>query len=194
MRYEPGFCSNTAMSNCLWPHGLQHTRLPCVHCLPEFAQTLIHWVGDTIQPSHLSVAHFSPCSQSFPASGSFPVSQLFPSGGQSIGASAWASVLAMNIHGWFPLGLTGLIFLLSKGPSRVFCSSTVWKYQFFSAQHSLWFNSHICTWLLEEPYLRLTDFSQQCCLGLPQLSFQGASVFRFHGCSHHMQWFWSPIK
>ena len=71
--------------------------------------------------------------QYFPASGSFPVSRLFASGDQSIGAIASASVLPRNIQGWFPLGLTGLISLLSKGPSRVFSSTTIWKHHFFSA-------------------------------------------------------------
>ena len=87
-----------------------------------------------------SVTLFSFCLQSFPASGSFPMSQLFTSGGQSTGASA--SVLPMNLQGWFPLGLTGLIALLFMELSRVFSSTTVGKYQFFSAQPSLWSNSH----------------------------------------------------
>ena len=85
----------------------------------------------------------------FPASGSFPKSWLFASGGQSIGISA--SVLQMNIHGWFPLELTSLISFLSKGLSRVFSSTTVQKHQFFSTQPCLWSNSHIHTWLLEKP-------------------------------------------
>ena len=90
------------------------------------------------------------CLQSFPASGSFPMSQLFASCGQSIGASASTSILPANIQGWFPLGLTGLISLLSKGLSRV-NSITVWGCQFFGAQPSLWLTSHIHTWLLKEP-------------------------------------------
>ena len=102
-----------------------------------------------------SAAPFSSCLQSFPESGSFPTSWLFASGGQRTGASASASALPMNIQGWFPLGLTGLISLLSKGLSKVFSSTTVWKHQFFSAQPSLWYNSHICTWLLEKPQLWL---------------------------------------
>ena len=85
----------------------------------------------------------------FPRSGSFPMSQLFASGGQSIGASASAWVLLMNIQGWFQPGLTGLI-LLSKGISRVFSSITVWKHQFWCSAY-LWFNPHIHTWLLENP-------------------------------------------
>ena len=83
------------------------------------------------------------CLQSLPASGSFPMSQLFASGGQSIGVSISASVLPMSIQVWFPLGLTGLIFLLSKELSRVFSSTTVRKPQFFGAYPSLWSNSHI---------------------------------------------------
>ena len=87
----------------------------------------------------------------FPNIRVFPVSQLFASGGHCIGALASASVLPMNIQGQFPLGLTGLISLLFKGFSKVFPSTTVRKHQFFSAQPSLWSNSHIHTWLLEKP-------------------------------------------
>ena len=101
--------------------------------LPEFAQIHIHWVGDTVTISS-SATLFSFCLWSFPASRSFPMSWLFPSGGQSIGASA--SVLLMKTQGWFPLGLTGLTSLQSKGLSRVFSSTTVWNHQFFSTQ--LW--------------------------------------------------------
>ena len=105
------------------------------------------WCHPTISTS---VVPFSPCLWSSPASGSFPVSQLFTSGGQSIGASA--SVLSQD---WFPLGLTDLISLLSKGLSRVFSNTTVQKHRFFSTQPSLWSNSHIHTWLLEKPQLWL---------------------------------------
>ena len=83
-----------------------------------------------------SVNHFSSCPQSFPALGSFPVSWPFASGGQSIRASASGSVLPVNIQGWFPLGLTGLISLLSKGLSRVFSSTTIQKHHFFGTQPS----------------------------------------------------------
>ena len=91
--------------------------------LLEFAQTHIHWVSDAIQPSHSLSPPFSSCRQSFPAPGSFPMSLLLASGGQSIGVSA--SVYPVNIQDWFPLGLTGLTSLLSKGLSRVFSSTTV---------------------------------------------------------------------
>ena len=91
------------------------------------------WCHPNTSPS---VTPFSSCPQSFPIARSFPMSWLFTSGGQSTGASASASVLPMNIQGWFPLGLTSLISLLSKGVSRVFSSITIWKHQFFSAQPS----------------------------------------------------------
>ena len=97
----------------------------------------------------LKVVPFS-CLQSFPASGSFPVNQLVASGSQSTGASASASVLPMNVQGWFPLGLTGLISLQSTGLSRVFFSTTIWKNQCFGDQPSLSSNFHICTWLLKK--------------------------------------------
>ena len=99
----------------------------------------------------MSIESKMPSNHLFILIGFFPMSWLFPSGGQSIDASASTSVLPMNIQKWFPLGLTNLISLLSKGISRVFSSTTVWKYQFFSGQCSLWSNSHIPTWLLEKP-------------------------------------------
>ena len=122
------------LSNSLQPHGLQPTGLPVHHQLLELAQTHVH---PTISSS---VIPFSSCLQSFPASGSFLMSQFFHSGGQSIGASA--SILPVNIQGWFPLGLTGLISLLSKDLSRVFSSTSVGKHQLLDTQPSLWFSSH----------------------------------------------------
>ena len=101
-------------------------------------------IESVIPSNHLILCHpFSSCPQSFPASESLLTSQLFTSRGQSIGASA--SVLPMNIQGWFPLGLTSLISLLSKGLSRVFSNIAVQKYQFFGTQPSLWSSSHIHT-------------------------------------------------
>ena len=104
--------------------------------LSEPAQTHVHWVSDAIQSSH-PVIPFSSCLRPFPASGSFSMSQFFTSGDQSIGASASASVLPMNIQDWFLLRLTGLISLKSKWFSRVFSNTTVQKHQFFSAQLAL---------------------------------------------------------
>ena len=115
------------VSNFLWPHEMQHTRLPCPSLSPGICSNscpLSQWCHPTISSSGTPTI-FSSCPQSFPALGSFPVSQLFTSGGQCIGASSSASVLTMNIQGWFPLGLTGLISLLSKGLSKVFSSTTV---------------------------------------------------------------------
>ena len=110
--------------------------LPVHHQLPEFTQTHVHRVGDAIQQSH-PVVPFSSCLQSFPASGSFPISQLFESGGQSIGVSASASALPMNIQDWFLLGWTGWISLLSKGLSIVSSNTTVQNLQFFGTSLSL---------------------------------------------------------
>ena len=126
--------SQSTASDCLWPRGLQHIRLPCPYPIPGVYSSscpLSQWYHPTIS---FSVIPFSRL-QSFPTSGSFPMSQFFSSGGQSIGVSV--SALPSNIQAWFPLGLTGLIFLLSKGFSRVFSSTTVQKHQFFSAQLSL---------------------------------------------------------
>ena len=106
---------------------------------------------ELVLPSnHLSVILFS-CLQYFPASRSFLMNWLFASDSQSIGASASASTLPMNIQDWFPLSLTGLISLQSKGLSRVFSNTAVKKHQFFGTQLSLWFNFHMHTWLLEKP-------------------------------------------
>ena len=131
------FSSVTQSCPTLPPHGLQHTRLPCSSPIPGACSNscpLNWWCHPTISSS---VIPFSSCLQSCPASGSFPMNQFFTSGGQCIGVSASASVLPMNIQGWFPLGLTGLIFLQSKGLSRAFSNTTVQKHQFFGAQLSL---------------------------------------------------------
>ena len=109
----------------LWPHGLQHARLPCPSPSPRVCSNscpLSLWCHPVISSS---VTPFFSCPQSFPVSGSFPLSQLFTSDGQSMGASASASALPRNIQGWFPLGLTGLISLLSKWLLRVFSSTTM---------------------------------------------------------------------
>ena len=143
--------SHSVMSDSLWPHGLQHTRLPCPSPTPGVYSNscpLGWWYHQAISSS---VVPFSFCPQSLPASGSFPKNQLSESGGQSIGASGSTSVLPMNIQGWFLLVFTGLISLQSKGLLTVFSRPTIWKHHFFGAQTSLWSNSHIHTWLLEKP-------------------------------------------
>ena len=120
-----------------------------LHQLLELAQTNVHWVGSTIQPSH-------PLSSPFPSAfnlsqhqGFFPMSHFVTSGGQSTRVSASASVLPMNIKDWFPLGWTGWISLQSKGFSRVFSNTTAQKHQFSVTEFSLWSNSHVHTWLME---------------------------------------------
>ena len=137
------FCSVTRSYPTLCqPTDCSTPEVPVPHYIPEFAQTDVHWVDDAIQPSHPLLPP-SPCPQSVPASGSSPMSQLFTSAGQSTGVSASASVLPMNIKDWFPLGWTGWISLQSKGLSRVFSSTTVWKHQLFGAQPSLRSNSQV---------------------------------------------------
>ena len=128
--------------NCSTPGFPVHLQLS------EFVQTHVHsqWCHPTISSSVVPVSF---CLQSFPASGSLLVSRLLTLGGQSIGASASASVLPMNTQDWFPLGWSGWISLQSKGLSKVFSNTTVWKHQFFSTQPSLRSNSHILTWLLK---------------------------------------------
>ena len=123
--------SRSFISDSLRPHGLQHSRLPWPSPTPKVYPNLCpssQWCHPTISSSVIPF-----CPQSSPASGYFPVSWLFASGSQSIGASA--SVLPTNIQGWFPLGFTGLISLQSKGLSRVFSSTTIWKF----LQHSVFF-------------------------------------------------------
>ena len=118
------------------PHGLQHAKLPCPSLSPgdcSNSRPFSRWCHPTIS---FSVTPFSSCPQSFAASVSFPISLLFALGGHCIGASASASVLPINIQGWFPLGLSGWISLLSKGFSRVFSNTTVWKHEFFGAHRS----------------------------------------------------------
>ena len=131
-----GGCSVAHSCLTLWPHGLQHARLPCPLLSPRVCSDscpLRQWYHPPISSS---VTRFSFCPQSFPVSASFPVSQFFASDGLSMGASV--SVLAMNIQDWFPLGLTGWISLQSKGFSRVFSSTTVQKHQLFCGQPFLW--------------------------------------------------------
>ena len=144
-------------------NGLQHVRLPCPSPSPGACSNscpLSWWCHPTISSS---VAPFSSCLLSFPAS----VSRLFTSGGQSIGASAPASVLPVDIQNWFPFELTGLISLQSKGLSRVFFNTTVQKHQFFGAHPCWWSNSPIHTWVYIYTYIY---FLLQCFAGI---SFPG---------------------
>jgi len=130
--------SHPVTSDSFRRHELQHVRLPCLLPTPEACSNscpLSWWCHPTIS---FSVIPFSSSLQSFPASGSFPVNQLFTWCGQSIGVSASASVLPMNIQDWFPSGLTGLISLLSTGLLRVFSNTPVQKHHFFCTQSFLY--------------------------------------------------------
>ena len=174
---------------------------PDHHQLPELTQTHIPRVDDDIHTTITSsVIPFSSCLQSFPTSGSFPVSQFVASGGHSIGVSASVSVLSMTIHDWFPLRVTGLISLQFKGLSSVSSNTKVQKTPIL--QCSAFFRAQ-----LSHPYMttgktialtRLTFVSKATSLyfNMSGHSFSSKSkhVFKFHGCSHHLQWFWTPQK
>ena len=194
--------SRSVVSDSLWPLGLQHARLPCPSQSSRAYSNscpLSWWCRPTISSS---VNPFSSCPQSFPASGSFPMSQFFASGGQSIGASA--SVLPMNIQDWVPLGWTGLISLQSKGLSRVFSSTTDQKHQIL--RHSAFFMVQ-----LSHPYMttgKTITLTIRTFVGkVMSLLFNMLSRFAIaflprskrllisgDGCSHLLQWFWSPPK
>ena len=142
--------SHSVVSDSLQPHGLQDARPPCPLPTPGVYSKscpcpypLSRWCHPTLS------SPFPP--SIFPSIKVFAIESVLPWGGQSIGVSASASVLPMNIQDRFPLGWTGWISLQSKGLSRVFSDTTVQKHQFFSTQLALSSNSHICTWLLERP-------------------------------------------
>ena len=144
--------SNPGLPLCRWIlYQLSHQGSPLSPGVCSNSCSLNWWWHPTFS---LSAAPFSSCPQFSPASGFFPMSWLIVSGGYSTGASASASVLPLNTQGWFPLGLTGLISLQSKGLLRVFSNTTISKHQFFGTQFSLWSSSHSHTWL-EKPQLWL---------------------------------------
>ena len=139
------------MSDSLWPHGLKHAKPPCPSPYPGTCSNscpLSRWCHPTISSSVVFP------SISILANESVLEIRLC----KSIGASASASVLPINIQDWFPLGLTSWISLQSKGLLRVFSNTTVQKHQFFGAQPSLWSNSHIHTWVLETINLTVCTF------------------------------------
>ena len=189
------------MSDSLQTHEPQHTRPPCPSPTPGVRPNscpLSRWCHPTISSS---VVPFSSCPQSFPASGSFQISQLFAWVGQSIGVWASTSVLPMNTQEWSLLCWTGWISLQSKGLSRVFSNTTLEKHQFFSAQLSLQSNSHPYmttgktialtrrTFVDKVMSLRFNMLSRLVITFLPR-----SKRLRFHGCNHHLQWFWSLKK
>ena len=143
--------SPPVMSDSLRHHGLQHTRPPCPSPSPEVCPMScpLHW---WCHPAILSFdTLFSFCPQSFSASGTSPMSQLFASDDQNTGVLALPSVLPTSTEGWFPLGLTGLMSLLSKGLSRVFSSTIIQRHQLFCTLPSLQSGSHNSTWPLGRP-------------------------------------------
>ena len=155
--FSLNFCCRSVMSNSVNPWSA-----PCQAPLSFIiSQSLLKLMSieSMITSNYLLLCcplHFLP--SVFPSIRSFPMSWLFETGGQNIGASALAWVLPINIQGWFPLELTDLLSLLSKWLSRVFSSTTVQKYQFFSAWLSLQPSSHICTRLLEKSTLTIWTF------------------------------------
>ena len=152
------------------PMDCSTSSFPGLYSLPELALAHAHWVDDVVQPPHPGPLFlFSSILTSIRV---FSMRWLFSSGGQSTRASA--SFLLIKSQGWFPLGLTCLMSLLSKELSRVFISSKDWKHQTLSTQPSLWSKSNILTWLLEKnKALTIRPLSTKlcrcfliCCLGL----------------------------
>ena len=193
--------SHSVVSDSLQPHELQHAKPPYPSPTPRVHSNscpLSWWCHPTISSS---IVPFSSLLQSFPASGSFQMSQFFTSGGQSIGISASTSVLPMNIQDWFPLGWTGWISLQSKGLSRVLV-------QHHSSKASILRHSAFFIVQPSHPYVtpgkiialtRWTFVGKVMSLLFNMLSrlvitFLPITIFLFHGCSHHLQWFWSPKK
>ena len=152
--------NHSVMSDSLWPHGLQHARLTCPSPTPGAYSNscpLSRCCHPTISSS---VVPFFSCFPSFPASESFPMSQFFASGSQSVGVSALASVLPMNLQDWFSLGWTDWISLQSKGLLRIFSNTTVQKHQFFGAKLSFFFAMRT-PWTV---WKGLTLFNHKTCL------------------------------
>ena len=189
------------MSDSWWPHEPQHARPPCPSPTPGVEPNscpFSQWCHLTISSS---VVHFSSCPQSFPASVSFQMSQLFASGSQCIRVSGSTSILPMNTQDWFPLGWTCWISLQSKGLSRVFSKTTVQKHQ--SLVLSFLYNPLLHPHMTIGKTIALTRWTfvgKVMSLLFNMLSrlvitfHPGVSVFQFHGCSHHLQWFWSQKK
>ena len=170
--------SHSVNSDSLQSHGPQHARLPCPSPTPRAYSTLCsssRWCHPTISSS---VTTFSISLQSFPASGSFLRSQFFASGGQSSGVSASASDLSMNIQDWFPLGWIGLTSIQSKGLSRVFSNTTVWKHQFFSTQP--YFFREKALWSLS-PHLLIPSHWG---VSISHTNFEGHTKFNLY---HHVK-------
>ena len=182
------------MSNALWPYGLQHSRLPCPSpTLRVYSNSSpsSQWFHPTISSS---VIPFSSYLQSFPASVSFQMSQFFTSGGQSAGVLALESVLPMNIQDWFPLGLNLLAVqrtLESLLPNHKSKASILLHSDIFILQlthpYMTTEQTIALTWKTFVGKVMALHLNMLCRLVIPFL--QGASIFEFHGCSQHQQWF-----
>ena len=187
--------SNSVMSNLLRSHGLQHARLPCPSPSPRACSNSCLLTQRCIPTISSSVVPFS-CLQSFPASGSFLMSQLFASGGQSTGASA--SVLPMNIHDWFPLGLTSLISLKSKGFSRVFSHTTVQKHQFFNwwrmVSHTHMTTGKTIVLIIQNFVSKVMSLTFNILSKLVIAFLQRSKCFLISWPQSHLQWFWRQRK
>ena len=154
------------MSDSLWLHGLQHARLPCPSLCPRVCSNSCPLSWCCYPTISSSVAPFS-CLLSFLPLGSFPMSWLLASedlASSPLGQRTGSSVFPMGVQGWFPLGLTGLVSLLSKGLSGVFSNTTVQKHQFLDTQPSLWSSSHIHTVHKFPLFIRNVRDSQLDCL------------------------------
>ena len=188
------------MSNSLWPYGLQHIRPPCTSLTPRVYSNSCPWSWWCHPTISFSVVPFSSHLQSFPASGSFQISQFFASGGQSIGVSASASVLPMNIQDWFPLGWTGWIPCCPRN-----CQESSPTPQFKSISSSVLSSLYSPTVTSTQDYWKTIALTRQTLVGrVMSLLFNMLSrlviaflprnkcLLKFHGCSHHLQWFWNP--
>ena len=144
-------CSLTKLCPTLCdPKDWSTPGIPVLHYHPEFAQIYVHWIGDSMQPSHPFLPLFL-LSSVFPSFSIFSNESAIHPISQTIRTSVSTSVFPMTIQGWFPLKLTGLIYLLFKGLSRVFSSKKIQIHQFFNFQPSIWPNSHMHPWLLVKP-------------------------------------------
>ena len=151
----------TIMSDSLPPLDCSSPGLPVPHHLSEFAQVHVHFISDAIQPSRPMMRSSPSVLNHSQHQGLFQCGQMFVSGDQNTGASASSSVLPMNIQGWSPLRLTGLISSLSKGLSGVFSSTTVQRHRFFGAPHLLYCPVHNRMWPMEDRSVEYTDLCQQ---------------------------------
>ena len=196
------YCCSVAKSCWLFETPCTAARQASLSLIISWSWPRFMFIALVMPSSHLILwCPLLLCPWSFPESGTFPMSCLFASGDQNTGVSASGSVLPVNIQGWSPLRLPGLISLLSKGLSEVFSSTTIWRHQCFDILPSLWYSSHNRTWSLgrPQPWLCGPLLAEECLLfntlkRLSSFSCQKAIIFWFHNCSHCLQWFWSPRR